>query len=258
MTNDADAVAPIRFDSVRPLIRYVDAEQAVVEVHFSVAALAADPDQPDRCPPPQMLCHVAVELHGDDGFVDEHHRDIPLGEGGGMIRIQLVEPQLWWPAGLGEQPLYELRATLSIGGVELDRREASLGLTSVRGPAPMLGREILVNGRAVQIGGIVPVDLADERHLLPAAGDSLLLVRGHYGPDVLYHAADRAGILMLQCVPIHPLAKPASDVTAHVDRLASHPSLIGWFVGHLGALADDVATVLRQLDPTHAVYRAVA
>lgn len=245
----------MKFGSVRSLVRYVDPHQAVIEVHFSVEPAAADPLQLTT---PQTMCEVVVELHGDDGFVDEHRRRVTLADGEGMVKLTVVEPQLWWPAGLGDQPMYQLRVSLLQDGVACDQRETAVGLTSVRGHAPMLGRRILVNGHETAISQIVPVDLADERHLLPAAGDSLLLVRGHYGPDVLYHAADRAGILLLQCVPIHPLAKPNSEVCAHVERLAGHPSLIGWFVGHLGALADDVADTLRRLDPTHGIYRAVA
>ncbi len=249
------ALAGLRFDSVRSLVRYVDPSQAVIEVHFTLDA--ADPELL-HSPRRKAACTVVTELLGDDGFVDEHHHRVTLHREGGMVKIAMVEPQLWWPAGLGEQPMYELRMTLLDGDEVLDRRQTTIGLTSVRCNAPLLGRSILVNGQQVEIGQIVPVDQADERHLLPAAGDSLLLVRGHYGPDVLYHAADRAGIMLLQCVPIHPLAKPVGEMTGHVDRLASHPSLIGWFVGHLGALADDVAATLRRLDPTHGIYRSVA
>jgi hypothetical protein len=248
------AVVEMRFASVRPLIRYVDPSQAVIEVHFSVEVGGETLQLPSR----KTRCMVVTELLGEDGFVDEQHRHVTLADGEGMVKIEMVEPQLWWPAGLGEQPLYQLCVSLIAGDDVLDRHETTIGLTSVRCPAPLLGRQILVNGQEVEISHIVPVDQADERHLLPAAGDSLLLVRGHYGPDVLYHAADRAGILMLQCVPIHPLAKPHNDVGLHVNRLASHPSLVGWFVGHLGALADDVASTLRRLDPTHGIYRSVA
>ena len=248
-------VGPVRFASVRPLVRYADAHQAVVEVHVSVEQ-AADPREPDAAP--ITACTIRTDLEGEDGFHDEQEASVTLADGQGMVRLHIVEPQLWWPAALGEQPMYQLKVSLLIDGELLDQRDSSLGLTSVRCPAPRLSRFILVNGHEVEISHVVPVDLADERHLLPAAGDSLLLVRGHYGPDVLYHAADRAGILMLQCIPIHPLAKPAHEVHAHVDRLAAHPSLVGWFVGHLGALADDVASVLKRLDPTHGIYRNVA
>ena len=241
----------VRLSSVRPLVRYVDESQAVVEVHFTFEKCRGDV-------PEGATIDVLIELRGEDGSIDEHRRTIPATGGAGFVKLAIVEPMLWWPAGLGKQPLYTVAVTLLEDDEPIDHHEASVGLTSVRCKAPMLQRQFLVNGREVAIGSIVPVDQADERHLLPAAGDSLLLVRGHYGPDVLYHAADRAGILLLQCVPIHPLAKPTSDIAPQVDRLAGHPSLAGWFVGHLGPLADDVATALQKLDPTHGIYRAVA
>ena len=45
------------------------------------------------------------------------------------------------------------------------------------------------------------------------------------------------------------------DIARHLDRLTPHPSLAGWFVGHLGAVAERVARRIRSLDPTRAVFR---
>ena len=85
----------------------------------------------------------------------------------------------------------------------------------------------------------------------------LVLIRGHYGPDVLYDAADRAGILMVQAVPIHPQGQPESEMADQVDRLLSHPSLAGWFVGHLGFMTERIAYCVSSLDPTRNVFRAI-
>ena len=98
------------------------------------------------------------------------------------------------------------------------------------------------------------VDKIDEHSLLPATGDSLLLVRDHFGAEVLYEAADRAGILLVQCVPIDAEGKLELSVAEQVDRLASHPSLAGYFVGHLGKLTGKVAEALKLLDPTRSVF----
>src|SRR5690606_12906808 len=85
--------------------------------------------------------------------------------------------------------------------------------------------------------------------------NSLLIVRDHYGTDLLYDAADRAGILMVQCVPIHPSGEPERDVAVEISRLAGHPSLAGWYVGHLGNLSDRLAAAIRTLDPPHTIFR---
>ena len=90
---------------------------------------------------------------------------------------------------------------------------------------------------------------------MPACGDSLLLVRDHYAPDLLCAAADSAGILLIQAIPIDPDGQPERRLDAEVCRLTHHPSLAGYFVGHLGQLSDRIAHRLRELDPTRAVFR---
>jgi len=113
----------------------------------------------------------------------------------------------------------------------------------------------LVNGRICDVVEIVTVDQLDENQFLPASGESILLVRDHYGGDLLYQAADMAGVLAVQAVPIDPLGDPAVQVRQQVDRLTSHPSLAGYYVGHLGELADTVESKLHELDPTRSVFK---
>ena len=85
--------------------------------------------------------------------------------------------------------------------------------------------------------------------------DTLLLVRNHFGPTVLYEAADRAGILLVQCVPLSHASEPDVNVAQQVDRLAAHPSLAGWMVDHNSRIADRMANRIQYLDPTRQVFR---
>ena len=237
--------------SVRPMVRYVDQEQAVIEVQVSVPTTWPDPPAV-----PKRRVDLFIEMHGSDGFVDEQRMPVRLREQRGFVRFEMVQPQRWWPAGMGEQMLYELSVTLLDGEVMLDRHCTMLGLRSVRGGEAGSGdASLIVNGELCDIRSVVAVDLTDECKMLPVAGDSLLVVRDHYGTDVLYDAADRAGILMVQCVPIHPQGTPEHDVAGQIARLAGHPSLAGWYVGHLGAMIDEVAAYIRGLDPTHSIFR---
>src|SRR5690606_19083748 len=98
------------------------------------------------------------------------------------------------------------------GGEETDRQTVTFGMTSVRQDAATL----LVNGQSCRIGSVVTVDRVQEKQLLPAAGDSLLLVRDHYGTEQLYDAADRAGILLVQCVPLSPDGRLLPEVLEQV------------------------------------------
>jgi Glycosyl hydrolases family 2 len=242
----------LRLSSVRPLVRYVDEDQAVIDTHFhTVGAI------PQAAVGFTGETDVHITIQGFDGFHDEGQTRTPVRDGEGSVRFEVVSPQRWWPAGMGEQPLYELTLRLVNGDSVVDQRTVTIGLTSVRQDkdkdthnAPLF----LVNGRRCRIQSVVMVDRVDEKTLLPATGDSLLLVRDHYGPELLYEAADRAGVLLIQSVPISEEGRPGEEVAKEIDRLAVHPCLAGWFVGHLGEVRDTVTKRIKTLDPTHAVF----
>ncbi len=248
-------VRPVRLSGVRPLVRYVDAEQAVVDTF-----LFATPSLPDfdSDTPATPAINVYLEVTGSDGFHDEGEARVRLVGGRASMRFDIVHPQRWWPAGMGDQPLYSLTARV-LNRDDVAEQTVTFGLASVRhdrptdDPASELA--LLIHGKVCRIRSVLAVDRVNEHALLPAGGETLLLVRDHYGPDVLYDAADRAGILLVQCVPISADGTPEVDVEAQVNRLATHPSLAGWFVGHLGRLSDEVANRIRHLDPGRTVFR---
>ena len=245
-----------RLSSLRPLVRYVDEHQAVIDTQFAAHAGMTGIEQ--ASPADAADIEVRVEVTGSDGFYDESQLPLQHVQAQGSIRLEIVQPQRWWPAGMGDQPLYELNVTLIRRDQIIEQRSVSLGLTSVRKPTtqdPMDVDTLLINGQVYQVETLIPVDRTDESQLLPAGGDTLLVVRDHYGPDVLYQAADRAGILLIQCLPIHPAAALEQEFAQQIDRLAAHPSLAGWFVGHLGKASDDLAQYIKQLDPTRFVFR---
>lgn len=243
--------AELRLDTVRPLIRYVDEEQAVIETHFHAV-----------CPIERAQVgftgetDVHITIQSLDGFHDEGQARTPIRDGEGSLRFEVVHPQRWWPAGMGEQPLYELTLRLLAGDSVVDQRSVTIGLTSVRKDAEVdddVRPGFLVNGRHLRVSSVVMVDRIDENQLLPATGDSLLMIRDHYGPELLYEAADRAGVLLIQSVPISAEGRPSVEVAEEVDRLTAHPSLAGWYVGHLGPVRDLVTQRLTELDPTHTI-----
>ncbi|MEM9752319.1 MAG: hypothetical protein AAF916_02940 [Planctomycetota bacterium] len=242
--------------SIRPLVRYVDEHLAVIDTHFRLKPTLLGSES-GHDPNPAVTVHV--EIHGDQGFFDEGDTAMRVRDGGGSVRFELHAPERWWPAGMGDQSLYAVKLSLlSDAGAVLDEREVTFGLNSVRRDRA-LGRELppvlLVNGRICSVRDVLVIDSADAAALLPATGESLLLVRDHYGDQTLYDAADRAGILLVQSVPIDEDGTPSRAVREQLDRLASHPCLAGYFVGHLGPLSERVEHALRELDPTRAVFR---
>ncbi|MEQ9454526.1 MAG: hypothetical protein RLN76_08035 [Phycisphaeraceae bacterium] len=248
----------IRLGSVRPLVRYVDECQAVVDAQFTVLPPVPGDGYAEAVP---AAVDVMVEIDSTDGFHDEGQTRAPLDDDlVGRVRFDLVEPDRWWPAGMGGQSLYELTVSLMDGEEVVDRQSVTIGLASVRREAgenvagPPMFR---VNGKSCQLETVLMIDRIDERQLLPATGHSLLFVRDHFGTELLYQAADRAGILLLQSIPIDPEGRVEASVLRQIDRLAGHPCLAGWYVGHLGDVSDVVAEHLSALDPTHQVLRAL-
>jgi len=252
-------VCPVKINSVRPLVRYVDDRQAVIDTHILThASLPIDEGHRTADTP---LAYVMAEIDGADGFHDEGCGRLLLKPCGsrmeGGFRFGIDEPQRWWPAGLGDQPLYDLTIRIIVGDEVADEAKLTLGLASVR-RGRVLGKELppslLVNGKICEVVEVLTVDRIDENQLLPANGESLLLVRDHYGAELLYQAADMAGIMAIQAVPIDPEGDPTAQVRDQVNRLTAHPSLAGYYIGHLGEIKQQVADCLKLMDPTRTVF----
>ena len=66
---------------------------------------------------------IKVSITAPDGTVTE----IPANS-----EYEIKNPLLWWPNGLGEQPLYGVTVSLIENGVEVDRSEKSIGLRTLK------------------------------------------------------------------------------------------------------------------------------
>ncbi len=197
---------------------------------------------------------LKVSLHDPEGHVARW--EFPAREEQIAVEIPIERPHLWWPNGLGGQPLYLLEAELWAGEHRLDGRRELLGLRTLA-----LHREpdawgesfvFVVNGVPVWIRGanMVPPDarsayVETERleHLVRSAaavGMNMLRVwgGGGYGDDRFYALCDRYGILVWQDFPfacmLYPLDEPGfleevqAEVIENVRRLRHHPSLALW------------------------------
>lgn len=69
------------------------------------------------------------------------------------ILVEILEPELWWPNNLGEQPLYTVEVSLARQESELDRKELRIGLRTitVKQEADQWGESFAfeVNGTAI-------------------------------------------------------------------------------------------------------------
>ncbi|MCS6912694.1 MAG: hypothetical protein RMK29_17905 [Myxococcales bacterium] len=197
-----------------------------------------------------------LRLSDPDGQVVQQV-EAPLQDGGLTAVLDVPSPRLWWPNGLGAQPLYGLEAALRGDGEELDARTIRLGLRSlelVQDPLPdAAGRSFhfAVNGRAFFAGGAnwIPadsflprVDEARYRRLLTLArnaGVTMMRVWGGgvYEEDIFYDLCDELGLLVWQDFMFACGLYPAEDwfvrsvraeAEAQVARLRHHPCLALW------------------------------
>jgi beta-mannosidase len=170
--------------------------------------------------------------------------------------LTVPNPQVWWPRGYGDQPLYDLEVTLATGdGVVLDRWQRRIGFRSVAlDTAPDdegSAYTVVVNDGPVFVKGAnwipddcFPTRVTRERYeqrLRQAceAGVNYLRVWGGgiYESDDFYDVADELGLLVGQdflfaCAAYTEEERLREEIAAEareqVIRLASHPSLVTW------------------------------
>lgn len=194
---------------------------------------------------------LAVSVGGEHCEVFIAH-----GETRASGECRIANPCLWWPHGLGAQPLYDLDVELrDAGGARLDSWRRRVGFRSVRldtspdeiGSAFM----IVVNDVPVFARGAnwIPDDcfpsrVTSERYrqrIGQARDANMNLLRvwggGVYESDAFYEACDEAGIMVWQdflfACAAYPEEEPVwSEIEAEareaIVRLMPHPSLVLW------------------------------
>lgn len=124
--------------------------------------------------------------------------------------VDVHDPELWWPRGLGEQHRYALRAKL--GGTE---HTCTTGICAIEFDD---GR-LRVNGQTVSIRGLNLLT-ADEEDIDRAIECNANLVRAHGQvlPDELYERCTEEGLLVWQDLP---LTGPGEFDTGRGEELAT-------------------------------------
>ena len=182
---------------------------------------------------------------------------VEVEDGSASASFRTEKPQLWWPAGLGAQPLYLLTATLYHAGNAEDKcskrfgiRKAEVVQEAVQGE-PGKSFYIRVNNVPVFCGGSnwIPADsfiprISRDRYrnwVRLALGSHQVMLRvwggGVYEEDVFYDACDELGMLVWQdflfaCgnYPAFPdfLDLVRREAVANVKRLRHHPAIVIW------------------------------
>ena len=168
--------------------------------------------------------------------------------------ISIQNPNLWWPVGHGEQPLYSfaIQVVSKSHSIAIVKR---IGIRDVyiKRESDKKGKsfEIHVNGKPIFAKGAnwIPADSFvtrltenDYRKLLTAAVDANMNTLriwggGIYEPDCFYDLCDELGILIWQdfmfACSMYPadekfLKSVEREAEYQVNRLKSHPSIILW------------------------------
>lgn len=178
-----------------------------------------------------------------------------VGRGTGPEAI-VAEPQLWWPKGQGEQPLYEIAVEAhGADGVSLGRWARKIGLRTI-----MLDRhadqwgesfQFVVNGRAIFAKGanwipahsfVAGLSQADyRRDLVSAVEANMNMIRvwggGIYESEEFYDLCDELGLLVWQdfmfACTRYPgdeafLASSSEEAKFQARRLRHRASLALW------------------------------
>jgi beta-mannosidase len=169
--------------------------------------------------------------------------------------IEIKNPELWYPAGYGEQPLYEFTAQIAPGNQKIDERKVKTGLRSIvlHRELDKWGRsfEFVVNGIPVFAKGadVIPFDsfpnrvtTANYRRILESARDANMnMIRhwggGYYESDEFYAICDELGIMVWQDFMFGNDWQPGTyafklnieaEAEDQVRRLRNHPSIVIW------------------------------
>ncbi len=182
--------------------------------------------------------------------------EVPVTGDTAAAEITIHHPALWWPNGLGEQPLYEVSFSLRDASRQLDIQHKRIGLRTLR-----LEREpdewgesfrFVVNDVPFFAKGAnwIPADCFAPRIdaewyarlLKDAAAAHMNMLRlwggGIYEQDIFYDLCDELGLCIWHDFMFACAAYPSFDqdfmvtvkheIEENVQRLRHHPSLALW------------------------------
>jgi beta-mannosidase len=204
---------------------------------------------------------ITVENVTDKGAPARQPVRLAAGTNKVAVNFTITRPRLWWPAGMGAQPLYDIRARLLVAGRgqdsfrQVDESAARVGLRTVelRQQPDKDGKSFtfVVNGVPVFAKGAnwIPADsfptrITAERYrqLLESARDANMnMLRvwggGIYESDEFYRLCDELGLLVWQefmfACSMYPgdqafLDSVRAEAVDNVKRLRNHPSIVIW------------------------------
>ena len=182
---------------------------------------------------------------------------VKVEKGLGTATFKVAEPELWYPAKYGKQPLYVLTAILSSGQMEYDKVSKRFGIRR----AELIQRELEdapgtsfffeINNIPIFCGGSdwIPADnfiprISPQRYRdwvkLVVDGNQVMIrvwAGGIFEERAFYEACDEMGVLVWQDFLFGCGNYPANEefldlvkreATANVKLMRHHPSIVIW------------------------------
>jgi beta-mannosidase len=174
--------------------------------------------------------------------------------------LTVDRPDLWWPNGLGEQSLYEIRLRLVKDSKVVDRIAFDYGIRTIeqiRSAGPRLTDrwtkwQFVINGKPVFLRGInwmpldVLLDLSEEKYAwaISAAQNAGIQIFRIWGAGLVeteefYELCNEKGIMVWQDFQVSnirsddwPVDVLECQIMHNIYRLRNHPSLAVWCGGN--------------------------
>jgi beta-mannosidase len=203
-----------------------------------------------------LAARIFATVAGPDGLMlAEQTQDVVLAAGDNTLAlvVDVDRPPRWWPWRLGDQPQCDVEVRVEVAGEPSDFRRLRTAFREIR----VRHWQMTVNGeRMFPMGsnhGPTRMALADasipelmrDVQLAVDANLDLLRVHAHVTRVELYDAADAAGLLIWQDLPLQwgyargTRKEAVRQAREMVDLLGHHPSVALW-CGHNEPLAIDV------------------
>ncbi len=195
--------------------------------------------------------------YSDNGKAVAMNKTVSVHAGSNVIDlpVEILKPRRWYPAGYGDQPLYEFTAQVGTGNEVIEELKAKAGLRTIElhRVVDKWGRsfELVVNGIPVFAKGadVIPFDsfpnrvtVANYRRILESARDANMnMIRhwggGYYESEEFYEICDELGLMVWQDFQFGNDWQPGTyafklnieaEAEDQVRRLRNHPSIVLW------------------------------
>ncbi len=201
-----------------------------------------------------------------------------------ILHAAIPKPRLWWPNGMGDQPLYAVIVTLTnADGISLESVVRRIGLRTIEVVAPSGDKalHLRVNGLPVFAKGAdwIPADNMPTRvtpeilrwYMSKAAECNFNFIRlwggGYYEEDELFDLCDELGLMLQFEFKFANASYPVRDeswmdnlreeIEQQTRRCRNHPSIVIWsgnneieyFEGYNELFKDFIGGIVNRLVP---------